>query len=62
VLNLRAVIGERSGRDVARLTGVDRTSVGAILAGTTWPDMATVIRLELALGSLWPRTESTSVS
>lgn len=45
----------RSAREVARLTGVDYTTVSAILNGTTWPDLRTIARLEHGLqADLWP--------
>lgn len=52
---LREAMAGRSTRTVRELTGVDHTTVGAILNGTTWPDLATVARLEHGLGvDLWP--------
>ena len=53
-LNLRAAIGTTSVREVARQSGVDRTVIGLILSGASWPDMVTIVRLEMALGTLWP--------
>ncbi|WP_083652858.1 helix-turn-helix domain-containing protein [Serinicoccus sp. CNJ-927] len=54
-VNLREAVAGRSTRAVAELTGVDRTTVAAILNGTTWPDLATVARLEHGLVvDLWP--------
>ncbi|MEO6200832.1 MAG: hypothetical protein ABIX44_06680 [Cryobacterium sp.] len=53
-LNLRAAIGATSIREVARQTGVDRTVIGLILGGASWPDMVTIVRLEMSLGRIWP--------
>ena len=55
VLNLIAAIGDRSLREVGVLTGVDRTAIAEFIAGKSWPDIATIARLEVGLGvSLWP--------
>jgi hypothetical protein len=55
VHNLQTAIDGRSLRAVETITGVDHTTVHAILAGRTWPDTLTVARLEQGLGvSLWP--------
>lgn len=55
VLNLRDAIGDRSLRTIEEATGVNYTTVHAILAGRTWPDTLTVARLEHGLGvALWP--------
>lgn len=55
VLNLRNAIGDRSIREVARVTGVDRASIAAVLNGLSWPDIVTLAKLEIGLGvSLWP--------
>jgi transcriptional regulator with XRE-family HTH domain len=56
-LNLRAAIGTNSVREVARLSGVDRTVISFILNGASWPDMVTTVRLEMALGKLWPTVD-----
>lgn len=54
-VNLREAIGDRSLREVARLSGVDRTTIAVVLAGEAWPDVATLARLEVALErALWP--------
>jgi len=58
VLNLEDAIGRRSVREIARVAGVDRASIGSILNGRSWPDMVTVAKLELCLGPLWPRVDS----
>ena len=55
-LNLRAAVDGRSIREVSRLTGVDRASIGAILNGDAWPDLQTIARLEIGFARpLWPR-------
>lgn len=52
---LAAAIGGRSLRDVEAATGVDHDTVARILRGDTWPDIATLARLEHGLGvDLWP--------
>ncbi|MFV0409446.1 MAG: helix-turn-helix domain-containing protein [Paracoccus sp. (in: a-proteobacteria)] len=54
-LALSAAINKRSLRTVARLTGVDHTTIADILRGTSWPDALTIARLEIGLGAhLWP--------
>jgi len=54
-LNLERAIGGRSVREVARITGVDRATVGAVLNGLSWPDIVTLAKLESGLdASLWP--------
>lgn len=54
-LNLRQAIGDRSVRSVAATAGVDEKSVRAVLAGSSWPDLRTIARLEGALGrDLYP--------
>ena len=54
-LRFRAVIGGRSLRSLRTSTGVEHTTITAVLNGTTWPDLATIARLELGLGAdLWP--------
>ena len=55
VLNLLGAIGDRSVREVAVITGVDRATIGAIIKGMSWPDIATLAKLEIGLGrQLWP--------
>jgi len=52
---LAAAAGELSLRGVEAATGVDHDSVARILRGDTWPDIATVAKLEHGLGvDLWP--------
>lgn len=55
-LNLREALGKRSLRAAKEITGVDHTTIAAILNGTTWADLHTIARLEAGLGAdLWPR-------
>lgn len=54
-VNLRAAIGDRSLRVAAAPTGVDHTTILKILDGRTWPDAATIAKLEIGLETrLWP--------
>jgi transcriptional regulator with XRE-family HTH domain len=54
-LRLGRALGGRSLREAGRVTGVDHTTVGDILAGRVWADIATLARLEAGLGAdLWP--------
>lgn len=54
-LNLRTAIGERSIRNAADAAGVHHVTLLGILAGRTWPDLATIAKLELGLeADLWP--------
>lgn len=54
-LGLREAMDGRSAREVGRITGVDFSTVSAILNGTTWPDLVTIARLEAGLDAdLWP--------
>ncbi|WP_336216980.1 helix-turn-helix domain-containing protein [Nonomuraea sp. LPB2021202275-12-8] len=44
-----------SRRGLATLSGVNRQSINDLLAGTSWPDVATIALLEAALAQrLWP--------
>ncbi|WP_139415614.1 helix-turn-helix domain-containing protein [Agromyces laixinhei] len=53
--NLREAMGDLTVRSVARSAGLDHATVLAILAGRTWPDLATIGKLERALEqNLWP--------
>jgi transcriptional regulator with XRE-family HTH domain len=57
-LGLEAALENRSQREIARITGVDRATIGTVLAGTSWPDLATIAKLEIGLGRrLWPAVE-----
>lgn len=54
-LNLRTALDGISLRQANRLTGVDHTTIAAILNGTVWPDLHTLARLEHGLSAhLWP--------
>ncbi len=54
-LNLRAALNGTSLRKAKTLTGVDHTTIAAILNGTVWPDLHTLARLEHGLNTrLWP--------
>lgn len=54
-VNLSRAIGDRSLREVARLSGVDRLTLGEFLEGNRWPDMVFIAKLESALHvRLWP--------
>ena len=54
-LNLRAALNSISLRQASRATGVDHTTIAAILNGTVWPDLHTLARLEHGLAAhLWP--------
>jgi len=61
-LNLRRAIGDRSLRAAAQATGVDHSTIQAILQGRTWPDLFTMAKLENGLEiDLWPgRVRATS--
>lgn len=44
-------------RGLAETAGVNRQAIADLLAGRSWPDVATVARIGAALGApLWPRT------
>jgi len=54
-IRLRTALNGRSHRTAAALTGVDHTTIGAVINGTNWPDVATLARLEAGLNiDLWP--------
>lgn len=58
VLRLRDEIGDRSIRSVAAMANVDQNALRRLLLGSTWPDLATLARLELALNAdLWARPD-----
>ncbi len=47
---------ERSARSVAASADVNHVTLLNILAGRTWPDLATLAKLEIALDAeLWKR-------
>lgn len=54
---LKAALAERgwSLRRLAAVSGVNRQAIANLLAGDSWPDIATVARLNSALDAdLWP--------
>ena len=54
-VNLRAAIGDTSLRETGAAVGVDHSTILAILQGRSWPDLATIAKLEGGLGvDLWP--------
>lgn len=54
-LRLRTALDGRSLRAAKAVTGVDHTTIAAVLNGTTWADLATIARLEAGLDAdLWP--------
>jgi len=53
----------RSAREVGRLSGVDYSTISAILNGTTWPDLVTLAKLEARLKTdLWPAGVAVAVA
>ncbi|WP_108250378.1 helix-turn-helix domain-containing protein [Planctomonas deserti] len=54
-LNLRSALGAKSLRAAADVTGVDHSTIQAILQGRVWPDLETIAKLERGFGVvLWP--------
>ena len=54
--NVRDAIGARSIRKAAESIGVHHATLLAILDGRTWPDLETIAKIELGLGTeIWPR-------
>lgn len=54
-VGLTEALGGRSLRSVRDVTGVEHTTLSGILSGQTWPDLATIARLERGLAAdLWP--------
>lgn len=54
-VNVLAAIGERSLRDIEMVTGVDHSAIAKVLAGESWPDLATIAKLEIGMNvRLWP--------
>lgn len=54
--NLRAAMGKVSMRRVAADAGLDEGTLRRVLAGSVWPDLHTIARLEEALAvELYPR-------
>lgn len=61
-LNLRAAIGGRSIRSVARGADLDEATLRRVLAGTVWPDLLTIARLEQTLAvDLYPHSDTSGV-
>lgn len=55
-LNLEAARGDAAIRELERRTGVGRLAITAILEGTSWPELETIVKLEEGLGArLLPR-------
>ena len=55
VSRLRTAAAGRSYRQLEAVTGVDHTAIAKTLAGATWPDLATIAKLEHGLDTdLWP--------
>lgn len=50
-VNLRAAIGDKPVRAVAREAGIDEGTIRKILVGQSWPDLRTIWGLESALGA-----------
>lgn len=54
-LRLVAALDGRSLRSLRNTAGIEHTTVSAIINGATWPDLATIARLERGLDvDLWP--------
>lgn len=52
---LRTAAAGRSYRQLEAVTGVDHTAIAKTLTGATWPDLATIAKLEHGLDTdLWP--------
>jgi lambda repressor-like predicted transcriptional regulator len=55
VVALQRAVGDRSVRSVAVAAGMSHGSLNRVLAGSVWPDLLTIAKLEGALGAdLWP--------
>jgi hypothetical protein len=55
VLNLEREIGDRSIRSAAEAAQVDHSTLLGLLRGRSWPDLATIAKLERGLAAdLWP--------
>ncbi len=60
-LNLADAMQGMSLRAAKTATGVDHTTIAAILHGTVWPDLHTIARLEHGLATdLWPTGAATT--
>lgn len=56
---VRSAMDGRSIRSVAGEVGVDHSALSDLLAGRSWPDSATIARLEVGLDrALWPAHEN----
>lgn len=54
-IGLREAMAGRSAREVAKICGLNQSTVSAVLNGTVWPDIYTTVLLEDGLGvNLWP--------
>jgi hypothetical protein len=54
-LNVQAAIGDRSIRAASLDVGVDPSTMLSVLRGRSWPDLATIAKLESGFGvDLWP--------
>ncbi|WP_164088346.1 helix-turn-helix domain-containing protein [Frondihabitans sp. 762G35] len=51
VVNLRVAMAGRSIRSVAEQTGLHNATLVRILHGESWPDLATISRLEIGLNA-----------
>lgn len=51
VLRLRQAMGDRSVRSVAAQAGIHNVTLLNLLGGKSWPDLATIARLEVALNA-----------
>ncbi|PZF62099.1 XRE family transcriptional regulator [Curtobacterium sp. MCBD17_034] len=60
VVRLRESMDGRSVRSVAITAGLHHQTLRNVLNGEAWPDLATIARLEFALGAdLWPGRAAT---
>lgn len=54
-VSVQQEMGGRSIRSVADAAGISHVSLLSIFAGRTWPDLATIARIERAMGTdVWP--------
>ena len=55
---LQTAMGDRSRKEIARLTGLSDVTIAAVLSGDNYPDLRTLARLETALDAQllpdWP--------
>ena len=60
-LNLQRAIAGRSVRDVQRATDVDHITIANVLNGRSWPEVETILKLEVGLQiQLLPRFTPTA--